>query len=109
MHSTTMIQRNLVGADRPRSAPRHKIFEPTRLHLAEGEVRAHLINVSLSGALVHAQSAPRRGESVRIEIAGTTVAGQVRWADGPRFGLAFAQPLNPLLLGRLLGEECPDG
>jgi hypothetical protein len=104
MHSTTMIQRNLVGADRPRSA-RHKIFEPTQLHLAEGEVRAHLINVSLSGALVHAATAPRRGETVRVELCGTPVAAQVRWVDGPRFGLAFVQPLDPAMLRQLLGED----
>ena len=104
MHSTTMIQRNLMGADRPRSA-RHKIFEPTQLHLADGVVRAHLINVSLSGALVHSATPPRRGETVRVEICGTPVAGQVRWVEGSRFGLAFAQPIDPAMLGQLLGGD----
>jgi hypothetical protein len=99
-----MRQRNLADADRARSAPRHKIFVPTEILFGNGEIRAHLINVSLSGALAHAAPPPPSGETVRIGICGTMVSARVRWTDGPRFGLAFAQPLSPTLLQRLLGD-----
>lgn len=104
MHTTTMIQRSSLDAERQRSAPRHKIFQPTQVHFAAGEVRAHLINVSQSGALVHADPTPRRGDMIRIEIQGILVSAQVRWTDGPRFGLSFIQSLDALTLKQLLGD-----
>jgi hypothetical protein len=105
MLSTTTMQRNSLDSDRQRAAPRHKIFQPTQLHFASGEVRAHLINVSQSGALVHAAPTPRRGDMIRIEICGTLVPAQVRWTDGPRFGLSFIQPLDATTLKQLLGDS----
>lgn len=104
MHYTLMKQRNIVDADRPRSAPRHKVFIPTEIILSTGEMRAHLINVSLSGALAHAVPAPACDELIQVAMCGTQVAARVRWVDGPRFGLSFALPLSPALLKQVLGD-----
>lgn len=99
-----MIQRNLIGADRPRSAPRHKIFLPTQVYLSTGETRAHLINVSSSGALVHATTTPHCEETIQVALCGALIPARVRWVDGRRFGLSFLQPLGDAQIKQLIGE-----
>jgi hypothetical protein len=86
-----------------RAAPRHKTFEPTTLFTATGEVRAHILNLSATGALIHAADAPGRGERCTVVLAGREIAAEVMWVEGARFGIAFRGALMPDELARLLG------
>jgi hypothetical protein len=85
-----------------RTAHRHKTFEPTTLQLAAGEVRAHILNVSATGALIHAPGEPAKGARVTVRLVGRDIPAEVMWVDGARFGIAFRGMLSPDELARLL-------
>lgn len=93
----------LVSGTMDRAAVRHKTFEPTTMVTASGELRAHILNVSATGALIHAPGAPARGERCSIVLVGRKIAAEVMWVDGARFGIAFRGALMPDELSRLLG------
>ncbi len=86
-----------------RTAHRHKTFEPITLVTERGDLRAHVLNVSTTGALIHAAGGPAAGERCTLFLAGREVAAEVIWVGGPRFGVAFRGALTPDELARLLG------
>jgi hypothetical protein len=100
-----MTQAEAAGeAQKPRIAKRYKVFEATRMHAPSGEARVHLINISESGALLHAASAavPIPGAAVRLEISGQEMPARVVWADGDRFGVMFLRRLSAECIARLI-------
>lgn len=79
---------------RLRGKPRLKLFQPTEMRDTGGETRrAHLLDLSATGALVHASDPPAAGGGVQLLLDGAFRAGEVMWADGRRFGLRFRAPL----------------
>jgi hypothetical protein len=82
---------------------RHKVFEPVVIaNGGGGEARAHMLNVSTSGALIHVGNAIARGDALRIRVKTCWVGARVMRADGQRIGVAFDQPLGAPLLTALL-------
>lgn len=76
-----------------RGKPRMKLFEPTELRTGSSATRAHLLNLSATGALVHTATPPAPGTTVHLRVGGTTRAARVVWAQGSRLGAAFRVPL----------------
>ena len=89
----------------PRIAKRYKIFEATQMHGPAGDARVHLINISETGALIHATTAPAAGAAVRLDIVGTEMPARVVWSDGDRFGVMFLRRLGAECLQRLLAAR----
>lgn len=92
--------------DRPTSAndrksERLKTFEPISLSEADGEVRAHLLNISKTGALIHAEQTPQIGKIVQVNLLGDWHVGSVAWSSPPRFGMSFAIRLSDEKIARL--------
>ena len=87
-----------VPSPLPRAATRHKIFAPTSLTGAGGEMRVHLLNVSATGALVHASMPPASGHRVQIRIGAEMVRAQIVWVDGARFGVVFDRALDATVI-----------
>lgn len=83
-------------------AARHKVFEPVLLTVAGVEVRAHLLNISTTGALVHVVPPVARGDRLSLRLGTSRLAAQVARADGPRAGVAFDRPLDAALVASLL-------
>ena len=86
-----------MGIDllRERATPRLKVFEPTAMHDHGGEaVKVHLLDLSATGALVHAAVAPPSGARVQIDCGGAMRTARVVWANGQRFGVAFTMPMT---------------
>lgn len=81
---------------------RYKVFEVVSATVAGAERRAHMINVSLSGALLHMDQSARLGEPVALHWEGRAIAGQIVWASPPRFGLRFQNPLPLATLAAFL-------
>lgn len=79
---------------RLRAAQRYKLFQPTEISTGEGYRRAHLLNVSVSGALMYASDCPERGEDLKVRCGSRTLAALVAWRDGRRFGVRFMVPLS---------------
>ena len=77
-----------------RAKPRLKTFHPVELRDEAGPSRAHLLDLSATGALVHREEPPAPGAVVRIGIAGAPRPAKVVWQDGKRFGVAFTASLR---------------
>lgn len=77
-----------------RHAARRKMFEPVTLSFRGTEVRAHFLDLSCSGALVHCETPPAPGHYVNVGAPGLATSGRVMWAKGKRFGIQFSQPLT---------------
>ena len=78
-----------------RAQARLKLFQPTTMRGPAGEARAHLLDLSSTGALVHAAAPPMVAARVQIGCGGEMRAGRVVWVRGNRFGVTFAVPLTP--------------
>jgi hypothetical protein len=85
--------------------PRFKVFQPIPLGTAAGTVRAHLLNLSRTGALIHCADAPDRGSIVRVMLGETANPARVIWRDGKRFGVAFAGKLAPAQIDDALATQ----
>lgn len=90
------------GGERDRGARRLKLFLPAQIEVDGVASRAHLLNVSLSGALVHSSQAPAPRTGLSIICAGLARAALVQWADKQRFGVTFMVALNDLELHKVL-------
>ena len=87
--------------DGNRVAHRHKVFLPARMITPQGDLRVHLINVSVTGALAHYELPPVVGTVIALEIGGWTIGGRIVWTDGRRFGIAFSGRLDKQRLDSL--------
>jgi hypothetical protein len=76
-----------------RAQPRLKVFQPIELHVGAMPLRAHLLDLSASGALVHSVAAPAANTALRLTLGGLVRTARVVWRDGVRFGIAFTVPL----------------
>lgn len=85
-----------------RAVPRYKIFEPVRLHFRGAWSRGHLLDLSSTGALAHAERPPEPGDAIRVEGAGLCLSGDVLWSRARRFGIGFTLPLAESTILRIL-------
>lgn len=92
----------ITGAPQRRNAPRHKLFEPVTLHLSGIETRAHFLDLSSSGALVHSDAPPPPGAYVGVHAPSLETSGRVRWVNGKRFGMQFSQLLTVEVINKLI-------
>ncbi len=95
---------------RQRGAARHKLFEPFDLCQAGQSVRAHMLDLSVSGALLHAERPPRIGAGVILAFPGLEVAAHVVWVRAKRFGVRFDMLLPDTALRAMLDggdAACP--
>ncbi|WP_242146981.1 PilZ domain-containing protein [Sphingomonas sp. BAUL-RG-20F-R05-02] len=81
-----------------RVARRHNLFEPIEITVDRQSVRAHLLNVSATGALVHSAAPPALGATVKLKMLGIERSARVVWSKASRFGVAFDTELaDPFL------------
>jgi hypothetical protein len=91
-----------------RAAPRIKIFQPAGMaHGSGAPTRVHLLNISISGAQVHAPRAPAAGDEVWLDCGIPLGAARVQWTSGNRFGVKFADPIDAAQLEAILGASAP--
>ena len=83
------------GAVEHRKARRAKVFVPTELVVADVAMRAHLLDISVSGSRVHSRTAPRAGDDTLLHLNGQTHEARVVWSDAERAGLEFKTELTP--------------
>ena len=88
-----------------RAKPRLKLFEPTELEAGPAPTRAHLLDLSATGALVHSASPPAPGQSVKLALDGKPRQARVMWVDDRRFGVAFRVPLSDGQVTDILDER----
>ena len=80
-------------ASEPR-ATRHKVFLPAELIGPDGTTRVHILNLSATGALIHADAPPMTGATVRLSCGAIGWGARVMWSQGKRFGIMNQVPLT---------------
>lgn len=58
------------------------------------EIRAVMLNISRSGAMLAAADRPEAGVQISILVNKGEISGRVIWAEGYRFGLSFDRQLS---------------
>lgn len=81
--SLTSIER------REQIARRFKTFWPTSIRTANEVRRAHVLDISRTGAKIHAQQPMDINQTLEIAVSGTWHGASVRWRRGQTFGIAF--------------------
>lgn len=95
---------------RLRAKPRSKLFQPTELRDAAGTPRrAHLLDMSATGALVHAAEPPGPGDTVQLVLAGVARTAQVMWTEERRFGVRFRMPLTDAQVTEIVTTQADPG
>lgn len=79
----------------PRVATRRKVFLPAEMKHAAGTSRVHLLNLSSTGALLHADAAPAKGVMVQLSCGKASWLAKVVWTSTKRFGVHHLTPLTP--------------
>lgn len=93
---------DFLASQQARAAVRHKLFEPVCLRSKSGPVRAHILDLSISGALVHADRPPTVGAQVTVECDTFVALARVMWVRAKRFGIQFDTALSGALIDRAL-------
>lgn len=81
---------------------RHKLFEPVEIIVDGQSSRAHLLNISATGALVHSATPPATGASVKLKLPGAERLALVVWGEASRFGVSFDTEITDPVLGAML-------
>jgi hypothetical protein len=74
-------------------APRRKAFQPATVRLGTEELRAHVLDVSRTGAMFHCRAPLARDSLITIRCGETTVRGRIVWSEDGRHGIAFTHAL----------------
>ena len=82
-----------TGAEAARGEPRVKIFQLANLRTDDAVCRAHVLDISRSGARVHCATDLRRGQRVTLMIEHLRIPAMVLWETDNRAGLRFQTPL----------------
>jgi hypothetical protein len=91
------------GAHPGRRDARVKLFHPAELIVGDTTTRAHLLDVSQGGALVHTIAPPEVGAAVKLHFADLHRRSRVIWVDGLRFGVTFDRQITAEQLAQLAG------
>ncbi len=89
-----------------RKQHRHKLFEPATIALSGATRRAHLLNLSMTGALVHCGDPPQIGQWITIDCGALRVDAEMLWIDKEkRFGVRFREPVPQDIIDALIGPR----
>lgn len=84
----------------PKRVPkRSRVYLAAELDSGAGAMPVHIRDISRSGALVEADTAPEAGDEVRLTCGNNGVDARVAWVDDKYFGLEFS---TALLAGNLV-------
>jgi hypothetical protein len=86
---------------RPRGEPRVKIFQLASLRIDGAALRAHILDISPSGARIHCAVALRHGQRTTLLVEHLHIAATVLWTRDQRAGLRFDTRLTDDQLRRI--------
>jgi hypothetical protein len=90
-----------TATEAARAEPRLKVFQLASLRTGGAPHRAHVLDISRSGARVHCTAGLQRGQRVMLAIDPLDIAATVLWETGARAGLRFDAPLTDDQLQRV--------
>ena len=81
-----------------RASRRHRVLLAAEIEAKGERRRAHLLNISETGAKLDADEVPVEGDAIILHREGITVAGTVSWVIDHRFGVQFDAPVDTALI-----------
>jgi hypothetical protein len=85
-----------------RIASRYKTFMPCALEQEGGVLRAHVLNLSATGAMIATPQAIGLKQPISLQFQSGTYKAVVVWARDDRAGLRFSLPLPHSTLQKLI-------
>lgn len=76
---------------RLRGKPRFKMFQPIRVMCNGAQLRAHLLDLSATGALIHSTALLEPGAAIVVELGSWSRAARVEWRRDDKAGIRFVQ------------------
>lgn len=89
----------------PRGGHRHKVFLPAEMTEGDSASRVHLLNLSMTGALLHADTTPSGGSVVQLAVGDTRWPARVVWVQDKRFGVVHVTPLTRMAVEALVAPK----
>ena len=83
-----------VAGLRERKDRRSLVLLAAKLRTPQGMLDVRLRNLSISGALLEAETPPAKATEVVFERGETVVPARVAWSSGNRFGIQFDTPIE---------------
>ncbi|MBV9840796.1 MAG: PilZ domain-containing protein [Sphingomonadaceae bacterium] len=77
-----------------RESKRERVLLGCEIAFGGGRHRAHLLNISESGAKLDADDVPAVGDSITLYRDDHALAGNVNWVQDHRFGIQFDARLD---------------
>ncbi|MBV9842161.1 MAG: PilZ domain-containing protein [Sphingomonadaceae bacterium] len=87
-----------------RKSKREKIFEPVTIVAGVRQSKAHLLDLSLTGALGHADAPPAVGTLITVLCVDEQLKGSVVWIEAKHFGISFDPALEPDTVQRVFRQ-----
>lgn len=94
-----------------RSARRDSMFLLADIASADGKIaaKARIRNLSETGMMADCDARLVATQKVLVDLRGIgKVAGSVAWKEGARIGVAFEEPIDPMLTRQSTGSGKPD-
>ena len=79
--------------EQARRAPRFKAFQPASIEWGGAKRRAHILDLSATGARLHCADPLPVGSSLALVCREFTLCARIIWAKDQRFGVEFNFPL----------------
>jgi hypothetical protein len=97
-----------VGAKAKRLHPRLKIFRLVKVRMGSEMYRAHALNISCGGALLHCTAVSQMCGLIHLTIDGSERAALIAWTHRERLGIQFMSPLTDAQIDAIVAiEELP--
>jgi hypothetical protein len=91
------------SALKQRRAPRRKAFQCITIATAAGDTRAHILDLSRSGARMHANARLDVGDLVMLTAETFMIKGRIVWTQKQMFGVHFDNSISDIEVSRLAG------
>jgi hypothetical protein len=87
-----------------RRSRRLKVFLPTEVLLDDRSVRAHVLDISTLGSLLHTGTVPEAGSVVGLDLDGCSHRARIVWVGSGRVGVVFDTELTGDQVARIIAR-----
>ena len=70
------------------------MFLPTEIIIDDAAIRAHILDISTSGSLLHTGTEPRLGSDVVLRLKDGALSAKIVWVGSGRLGIQFTTELS---------------
>ncbi|MDE0880204.1 MAG: PilZ domain-containing protein [Sphingomonas bacterium] len=88
----------------PRRSRRLKVFLPSEIVIDDAAVRAHVLDISTRGSLLHTGTEPEPGSDVVLRLNQDKLSAKIVWVGSGRLGIQFTTELTDDQIARILDD-----